>query len=389
MKKTYFIIAGGLIIAVLIGFWVYSFLYGSTENRTSFFTDLGLFGGGDAVINVPVELPPDPTVDIGIEPLRQLTTRPVIGMRALSVGSSTIMRYVESGTGHIFDIDLVTGSENRVSQISIPVATEADISPNGDYVAIRSGSGNQNDLVLISLANISSPERIDIPNEVEEFHFAFNNELLFTETVGTVTEGKGYLPSTRGVRRLFTVPLTAITMVWSESSTTPHRLYTKPATNLVGYAYEVRDGGIRRLPFSGVGLTFINTPRGFLIGRVRDTSYITSYRSLVTGNEISISTAQLPEKCVALGDEEENVICGASLATTDRTILESWYKGTALHDDRIWRIRLGFESKLLAHPLETAGRSVDVVAPTLTNDNSMVYFKNKIDNTLWLYEINN
>jgi hypothetical protein len=387
MKKIYFLIPAGLIIAILVGFWVYSFLYGSPENRDSFFTDLGLFGGNNEVLPISPELPPEPMVEVSADPLRQLTTRPVIGMRLLENSSSTIMRYVEAGTGHIYDIDMVTGSENRVSQISIPVATEAVISPNGDYVAIRSGSGNQNEVSLISLFSAGSPERTILPNQIEEFHFGFNNELLFTEMVGTITEGKGYLPSTKSVRRLFSVPLTAINMVWSDSTTTPHRLYTKPAENLTGYAYEIRDGGIRRLPFSGLGLTLTSSPEGFIIGRVTGAYYQTTYRKLAGGNETVIPNIYIPDKCVVLGGVRELMICGAPLMTTDRTILESWNKGVISTDDRLWSVRLGYESTQLTYPLEAVGRSIDVTDPHISTDNKMVYFINRLDNTLWLYEL--
>ena len=54
MKKAYFFIGGGLIISILVGFWLYSFLYGSPTNSASIFTNLGIFGQDNSV---PFETP--------------------------------------------------------------------------------------------------------------------------------------------------------------------------------------------------------------------------------------------------------------------------------------------------------------------------------------------
>ena len=110
MKRTYFYIAGGTILFLLIGFWVYSFLYGSPTNGDSVFTNLGIFGQNNTEeIITPLVIEENPTVDVATERLRQLTTKPVIGARIVDLASTTVMRYVEAGTGHIFDIDLVSG----------------------------------------------------------------------------------------------------------------------------------------------------------------------------------------------------------------------------------------------------------------------------------------
>jgi hypothetical protein len=387
MKRSYFIIGGGIILAILIGFWVYSFLYGSPENNEdSFFTNLGIFGQDNSVPFVP---PPGnegvPVVDVTNDPLRQLTTKPVIGMRMLTVGSSSIMRYVEAGTGHVFDIDLVSGGEVRVSNISVPVASEAVISPTGDYVAIRAGYNNQNELVLIDLTNPDNPSSQILPNQVESFAFGYNNELLFTEFNLGQTEGKGYLPSTKATRRLFIAPFTAHSMAWSNSSTSRHIIFTKPAASQIGYAYEIGANGLGRLPQSGFGLSVAQSNGIRFIGQQRGGEYV----SFIVGKDGQGNVspgATIPEKCTAGIRREDSYFCAGPIRVEDRNFPDSWYKGTVVFDDYLWEVRAG-GSTLLTYPLRTVGRSIDIIEPTLSPDERMLYFRNKTDRSLWLYEI--
>jgi hypothetical protein len=386
MKRSYFIIGGGVILAILIGFWVYSFLYGSPDNEDSFFTNLGIFGQDNSVPFVP---PPPaeeiPTVDVQSDPLRQLTTKPVVGMRMLTIGSTSVMRYVEAGTGHVYDIDLITGQEVRVSNISVPVASEAVVSPTGDYIAVRSGYNNQNELILINLSSLDNPTSTVLPNQVESFTFGFNNELLFTEFNLGQTEGKGYLPSTGATRRLFVAPFTAHNMAWSNSSTSNHIIFTKPAASQLGYAYEITVNGLVRLPQSGYGLAATQSNGVRFVGQLRNGTYT----STIVGknNQPTLSPgANIPDKCIAGLRRAETYYCASPLEIRDANFPDSWYKGTLVSDDYLWEIRSG-GSTLMTYPLRSIGRSLDMINLSLSPDEEMLYFVNKTDRTLWLYEI--
>ncbi len=387
MKKAYFFIGGGLIISILVGFWLYSFLYGSPTNSASIFTNLGIFGQDNSV---PFETPSPvdegtPYVDTTTNQLRQLTTKPVVGMRILTTEETKLMRYVEAGTGHVFDIDLTTGEETRVSQISVPVASEAVISPSGDYVAIRSGYNNQNDLVLVDLTNDTNPSSTLLPNQVESFAFGYNNELLFTEFSLGQTEGKGYLPSTKSTRRLFTAPFTAHEMAWNNSSSSNHVIFTKPAATMIGYGYDITAGGLRRLPTSGYGLTISQSNGGRFVGQRSDNSYTTTLTTR-TGEIITPVAVTIPDKCTAAALSDRIGYCASPAELQNGEFPDTWYKGELVLSDYIWRINKESVT-LLADPLRDLGRSLDITQLSLSTDEEMLYFINKTDKTLWLYEI--
>ncbi len=389
MKRSYFFIGGSIVILILIGFWVYSFLYGNTDNDANFFADLGIFNNETPIISEPTlpTLSSTTTPEVDMPSLRQISTKPIIGMLMVKgqTGTST-MRYVEAGTGHIYDYDLKANTETRISPISIPEANLAVISPHGDYVAILSGSTNQSEVVLVDLTDLNNPTSTVLPYKITDFAFGFNNELLFTEVSYQNTEGKGYLPSTGSVRRLFSIPFSVSRVLFSTSSNTPHYVYTKPSNNLPGYAYEIRGVGIKRLPFAYYGLTMIGQGDSLLVGNMVDNKHQTIHyqKSTQLTNRLPINT--LPEKCVFAKNNDQSLYCAANY-TSDMAFGNDWYSGTTVADDKIWRLKLGGPATLLFDPEDEAGETLDIIKPHVSTDNKVLYFINKNDNTLWVYDL--
>ncbi|PIW96926.1 hypothetical protein COZ82_02315, partial [Candidatus Kaiserbacteria bacterium CG_4_8_14_3_um_filter_38_9] len=67
---------------------------------------------------------------------------------------------------------------------------------------------------------------------------------------------------------------------------------------------------------------------------------------------------------------------------------DDWYRGTRIFNDRIWEVNLNNQSatQLISPPL-AVGRELDITDITIGQDDKMLYFTNKNDRTLWLYEI--
>jgi hypothetical protein len=384
MKKTLLLSAVGLLVAVVVGFWVYSFLYGSPTNTPGgLFTNLGLFGNNQNEALTPAtttEATSTPTVDVKTDRLRQLTTKPVIGMRVVTLGGSTVMRYVEAGTGQIFDIDMRTGTETRVSQISVPVASEAEVSPSGAYIAIRSGYTSQNEVVLITIKGTEASSKV-LPNKIDEFHFSPTNSLLFTEFNNGVTEGKQYEPTTAVVQRIFTIPFTAVQMAWSDSTSTPHYVYTKPAESMMGYVYRISGGSIVRVA-NGINITALVNKNELLFGSAVGEFY--QWYTADYTKRFNLTTT--PEKCIA-GTKNIIFYCGGELDAQEQHFLEKWYRGKITTSDRIIIIERNGALTSLVSLKFASGRAIDLTHMHITTDNKMLYFINKIDNTLWVYDL--
>lgn len=141
---------------------------------TDIFTN---FSGLSSETPVEIFTPPEeapPTVDVATTKLKQLTTKPVIGFRDFQATTTEpkFVRYAEAGTGHIYQINLESGVEERLSNTTIINAGAAEFSPNGKYVAIRSGYTNQNEVILLELQPTGESIRTPLVERIIDYLFA-------------------------------------------------------------------------------------------------------------------------------------------------------------------------------------------------------------------------
>ena len=67
---------------------------------------------------------------------------------------------------------------------------------------------------------------------------------------------------------------------------------------------------------------------------------------------------------------------------------DNWYKGLISFSDKLYKIDL--EKSLAAQlvsPEQETGRELDVIDMNISQEGKVLYFINKNDNTLWMYEI--
>ena len=64
-----------------------------------------------------------------------------------------------------------------------------------------------------------------------------------------------------------------------------------------------------------------------------------------------------------------------------------WYKGEVQMNDSLWEYSVENEStSLLVSPENATGRQLDIVQPQFGINDANLYFQNKVDQTLWIYE---
>jgi len=393
MKRSTFIIIGFIIIILLLAFWLYSLLYGTPQKVAEVFTNFG-FGENSSVVEVvPVAtttVPEAPIVDVVTAKLRQLTTRPVIGFREFQATTTEpkFITYAEAGTGHIYTINLTSGEEIRVSNVTIPTAETAVFSASGRFVAVRSGFTNKNEVLLVDLNDLSSIKSEVLPYNIDNFTFSVTDELLFTEITTTGARGRALNPSTKAVREIFTVPFQAITMVWSQDGVTPHYVYPKASSRLLGFLYAVSGDSIIRMPISGTGLTAKASADYIGFSQLVNLNQQSFVYNTKTGVVSSAPIMLTPEKCVFTHRNNATLYCGYEITDYPYTFPDDWYKGTKVFSDRIWSINFNTQSATqIISPPVSVGRELDITDMSIGLDDKMLYFTNKNDRTLWLYEI--
>jgi hypothetical protein len=395
MKRSTFIVILFIIILILFGAWVYSLLYGSPETRDDLFASFNFFGGSDQeVVPFPITEPASTTPDVVTVPtdtakLRKLTTQPVIGFYESPQSSSTprTVIYVEAGTGHVYEINMENGEERRISNVTVPTAIAAAISPDGKYVAIRSGYTNNSEIVLVTLG--TEPHSTILEVNASDFSFSAQNELLVAETVGEGTSIRSINPLTQASRPLFTIPFQQATVAWSQFDTTPHYTYPKPAALLPGYMYELILGTIKRIPVAGQGLSGEGNT-GYIIYSDRNNEF---HRSGIynkeTGEKKVAPIIFTPDKCVFLDANSATLYCGYDLGSSyTYEFPDNWFRGDVAFNDRIWKIDLAkLTATQIVNPLEVAGQEIDIINMSINTIGTQLYFLNKHDNSLWTYEI--
>lgn len=393
MKRSLLIILGIVLVLLLVAVWVYILFFKSSTPTEDTFADLNFGDTTDTTYDpTPSDVPEEqPVVDVvGNERLRQLTTRPVVGYQdVLKDASSTpLVYYVESGTGHIFSIDLTNGEEKRVSGTTIPSARRATITPNGRFVMLQSGSGSTAEFVIGQFSSTSESIDIELLSEtIVDFTDTSDNTFLYAvKTVDSVT-AKEYDPAKATTKTLFTVPFREAVITWGKNAEDTHYVYPKATNQLEGFLYQVTAGVLHRLPIDGYGLSATGNTNGVLYSELENGEYKTFAYSATSKTSLPL-TSIIPEKCISLEKKSSLLICGGLLTKYDKTMPDSWYKGLVSFVDNLWLINTeSAVAKQLLSVSDQSGREIDMVQLNTSSDDSRAYFIDSHTNTLWLFEL--
>jgi hypothetical protein len=384
MKKTFIIL--GIILLIIIGaVWAYLFMYGVPKSADEVFarfqSDPGtpVFVGNesDSVVDVaPV------TPEGALQRLRQLTTRPVAGAIALD----GLMRYTERGTGHVYDINLRTGEERMVSGTTIPKTIRAVFSPSGDQIALTYIVAEEEEVMVGTLKASGGEGSLDgntLPLGARE--------VAFTDASSTVSyylpsEGGGsahaYNVLTQKSLELFTTPLTDVRIIWGKDT----YVYTTPSAVQIGYVYHIEGGTLGYLTQGGKGLSALAYTGGVIV--TRSTEKGLSSTDITHGVEIPV-IGLIPEKCTTSIRERGVLYCGAQTSfDSTKKYPDDWYKGVVSFSDTLFRIDAPSSTVQILSALEgESGRSIDIAQIGIDKNSEYLYFINKNDNTLWMFDM--
>jgi hypothetical protein len=386
MKKNIFIIFGILIALIIVAVWAYLFLYGTPKSANEVFARFGMNRGGSAQTtptnDTHVDVAPTDTTSAP-QRLKQLTTRPVAGTAFTPTDGIT---YVEQGTGHLYTIDLTTGTEKLLGGATIPKATRAVFSKNGTYVAISAYTPEGVTTVVRKVPTS------DADTETTAITLPLNaSEIQFGKATGTVqyaikesTGSKGYLYSVpkKTSTQLFAIPLRDIHVLWGD----PLYVYTTPSAQQTGYIYKVVTNELTYVTKGAPGLVAFKYQKGIVASAItkdgRDVSAIDG-----AGKIIPQSLYFIPEKCTTSQTDSIHAYCATPTNITDGVFPDDWYKGVIAYNDILWSMDISTgESTFLVDFLKESGREMDVVNITADSTGKYLSLINKNDNTLWLFD---
>lgn len=391
-QKTYIIIAT-LIIILLLAVWLYLITFGTPKSASEIWNPFGPAGeeaGGEVIPPPPV---PEPVVNTERPRLRQLTTKPVIGFTEAPAATSSpiLVYYAEAGNGNIYTINpFTTEEEVRLSNTTIKEASVASFSPDGRTVAVRLQNNRRTGPLEIGfLSENGGYEFSSLKKPVSDFKILNTEELVFITATSTGLLNTVYNLKTSKEKNLFTVPFYEATMQWGTSSTDSHYVYTKPSYLLEGYAYKFSKGTMSRVPVSGFGLIAFNSPTHIAYTKIQNLIPRSSLYSKISDSRIDSPIIIVPDKCTASSKNTSSIWCAVESNTMPVEFPDNWYRGKISFKDTIWQVDLltGQANSVVNTLSESGGRELDIINMTVGGSERALYFINKNDNTLWMYEL--
>jgi hypothetical protein len=386
MKKVLLFTAGITLLLVAGGVWVYLFVYGAPESTQQLFSNFGI-NGGEQQFEPTGETPiiTDDALVVNNDAtqiLRQLTLKPVAG----AVFVDDAVRYVERGTGHIFDIALASGAETNVTGSTKTGVTRALFSGRGNRVALISESPSGSEVFVGTITKNDDGDGIldgkAVSKNGSSVSFDTSGDSLnFIEKTGGSATGKQVNVLDGAVTTLFTLPLRDVHVLWGKET----YVIPEPSALLDGNVYMLKNDILQPQRARARGLMAFPYSSGIIYTTSVDNDLV-SYAETGT-NTIQQPFGIFPEKCTEFSADAPHLLCAAPYVLPRGVFPDDWYKGAVTLEDGLWDVNIERgEATLLADPLSDAGRVVDV-EKIITNDSGPQFLLiNKVDSTLWLFE---
>lgn len=388
MNRPLIITIGIVIILLVVALWAYLLIFGAPTETRGVFTNLGLVPEAEREVRIvePVLEQEGAQLSLSSQALQQLTTRAVAGASFISEDGKPAILYAESGTGHIYKIDLESKRETQISVSTFAQTAKALFSPLGTAVALTEFNDySSKTSVGIINSSDSTLQVSSLPGEAENIAFKDETTVYYTKNSDNGTVGYSYNSKTDSTSTLFTLDIPSIRMLWGHS-VEGFYAYTKPSQYLEGYIYKITNGKLSPLPIQGFGLTAFAYKDQVVVTNISDDGYTSVM--FENGIQKKQPLLMLEEKCVTSPLSSSEIWCASDVARQEAEYLEDWYKGIVTSTDYLWLTDLEYESAQLIIDFKSAsGRSIDVTNMSIDAQGKNLLFINKIDQTLWMYRI--
>lgn len=312
-----------------------------------------------------------------------------------------IFRYVELGTGHIFEGSTNNGEIARISNTTIPRINEAQF-VNKDRVIMRYADTTDRiktfsaELVRNFADTSGTPFKLQgvfLLDNIKDIDISREGKLLQVQSklegldrsAIVVSDELGGEPV-----QVFASPVTEWLVSWNNSRQTA-LVQNRPSYNSVSTAYtlDAETGafapyipgrkGLSVLPTNDLSSALLsvneNGPTKLYIWKRDDNQYI----------DLGIST--FSEKCVH-APARNKFYCAVPVETIAAAEPDLWYQGVSSYSDQLWEIdaQTG-RGELIALPIQYTSAPLDMVNMQISSDEQFLYFMDKRERSLWSYQI--
>src|SRR3989344_282167 len=333
--------------------------------------------------------------------LRKISKEPIAGAVIFNTGTTSLVRFIEKGTGNVYEARSDSVTIQRLTNTTIPKIIRAFWLPNAsgflaqtlspDNEIIETNFVKLNKNVASSTNEILTPFNAIIgklPTGIKEIAIKPDSTKIFYYTI--FASSNWYISNPDGTSSSL-VASNSLTE-WLPKWISPKQIImqNKGSFESIGYSYsfDVSNKTLKKIGLGMIGLS-VNpktdgswslassggaSPELFMI----DNKNVISKDTTVKG---------LAEKCVWLKDKNPSVYCAIPNKIPGDNYPDIWYKGLVSTEDSIWKMDVGnIFGEISNLPLES-GEKIDVVDLSLSPDETHLIFKNKIDGYLWMLRI--
>lgn len=400
MSKKVLLIIG---ILILVGVAIFLILSSGKTDETG--TRVGFsvrdyfpFGRGEDtnIEETPTNTTPEeePTNNIDTNPvprLRKISNEPVSGSIVFNIGTTTFVRFVEKGTGNVYEARGDRNSIERLTNTTIPKIVRSTWLPNATgFLAQTVDVGNsvtETSFVKLNKSTAVSDNSAlynttisKLPTGIEEIAISPDSTKIFYYLKGASSFWFTAKPDGTERKHLYTSPILEWIPKWVDNKNV--FIYTKPSVYAETFAYNfnIDTKALKKTSVSGFGLSFNPSKESSLVSNGATVSVVNN-STLASSN---LNTKTLADKCHLIDIYAYCAVPGGNSTIS----IDSWYKGLVSTSDYIIRIDTEdlFYSNIIDLSSEVEG-GVDLEDLQVSEDESHLIFRNKKDGFLWMLRV--
>jgi hypothetical protein len=346
--------------------------------------------------------------------LRQLITTPVSGIfasttRVRSQASAsttieaTIARFIDRGTGHVFQTNDLNMDIEKISNTTLPKIYEGYWNKNLNAMIVRYLKDDTDSITnfyaelrlsATSTASSTTPYETKgkyISSTIDQIAISPSGDRIFTWNTESGV-GVGYISTfdERNKVKLIDTPLTQVNIDWPETSTVT--VTTRGSAIASGYSYSIdtRTGTMTKVLSSIRGLSAkMSRDAKNILYSVGGSAIATRIVDTKTATTTEVIFNTLADKCVWSTLRKNELYCAVPNDVQPAIYPDDWYKGKVSFVDKIWHLDTNTgEVHLIANLLTLSNQLIDATQLTLDPKENYLYFVNKNDLTPWVLDLN-
>ena len=307
------------------------------------------------------------------------------------------LRYVDRGTGNIYETFADKIAERKFSTTVIPQVYEAYFGNNGNSVVMRylktDGATIETFVANLPKELLGGDTTGDteikgsfLPDGVKDISLSPDHSSIFyLFDSGDNMTGTTLNFGTNKKTQIFTSPFSEWLSFWPNNKSVT--LSTKPASGIPGYMYAIDPTNSKSLPsqiLGGInGLTTLGSPDGKMVLYGDDGLSLYIYRKDTKASS-PIGLRTMPEKCT-WGQRSDVLYCAVPKSIEDNKYPDAWYQGEVSFSDQIWKVDIASgNTTMIADPAAiSGGEDTDGIKLAMDDGENYLFFVNKKDSVLW------